>query len=174
MSVKHLGIKNGEECGDPVGYDKALTAIALCPSLEDAKALIEDQGYSNISVKALESIKRAKGDDIEKLRTQLAPKLEKGLNNDLGDEARRATLIIDMALEHTESRLRRNEVAEPWKVAREVSQVRTQGIDKKLAQEGRPTSITETRNLDEVVRSLEALNVVRQVEVTQGSVEGDG
>jgi hypothetical protein len=152
---------------DPVGYNKALVAIATYPNTDEAKAYIEDQGYSKVSVAALETIKRNKGDEIEKVRRELAPKLEGTLVSDLGDEARRATAIIELALQRTEERLRTNVVSDPSRVARDISQLRTQAIDKKLALEGRPTSITETRSHEEVLRSLEAMGVVKQVEVKQ-------
>ncbi len=159
-----------EKHHDPVGYELALVTLASCPDLEEAKALIEEQlDCAEISVKRLEALGRS--DDLEKVRQELAPKLEANLTLKLGDEARRATSIVELALERTQARLQRNDISEPWKVAREVSQVRTQGIDKKLALEGRPTAIHETRNTDEVIRQLEAMGVATQTVIEGTAVE---
>ena len=155
------------EFHNPVTYNEALVAIATFPTIEEAKAYLEADGFRVTSVAALETIKRNKGEEIEKVRAQLAPKLEGALINDLGDEARRATAIIELALQRTEERLRTNIVSDPSRVARDLSQLRTQAVDKKLALEGRPTSISEVRNVDEVVRALESLGVARVVEVKQ-------
>ena len=159
---------------DPVGYDQALVALATYRTLEEAQAHVEGLGGHRISIKALEVIQRNEGPEIERVRKELAPKLEQTLTLDLGDEGRMATAIIDLALQRTQERLKRNDISEPWKVAREVSQVRTQAVDKKLALEGRPTTITERRDMDEVVRALEGMGVAKQIEVTVDAESTEG
>ena len=80
---------------------------------------------------------------------------------------------MDLAIQRTEERLRRNIEADPSRVLRDLSQVRTQAIDKRLALEGRPTQIIEKRSPDEILAKLEALGVVRQVDVEATSEDDD-
>jgi hypothetical protein len=59
--------------------------------------------------------------------------------------------------------LNEGRIPDPSRVARDISQIRTQGIDKRLALQGRPTQIQANRSVDELVRALEGLGVAKQV-----------
>lgn len=156
-----------------VDSSSAVSALALCPTIREAKIQLEQLGYAEkaVSERRLEVMKGNKGEEIEKLRREYAPQLEATLTGDMLDEARYATEVISLAIRRTEERLKANIVSDPAKVARDLSQIRSQGIEKKLALEGRPTSISESRNTDEVIRALEGLGVAKQVTVESTAVE---
>lgn len=155
---------------DRVAEDEMVVALATFPDDEKALAFLESQNLKT-TVKQLANKRISKKDEIEQLRREIAPKLEEQLTGDMLDEARYATTVIDMAIRRTEEALRRNIVADPARVARDLSQLRSQAIDKRLALEGRPTSITETRNQDEIIRSLEGMGVAKQVAIEATAVE---
>jgi hypothetical protein len=96
----------------------------------------------------------------EELREQWAPKIEAQLANNLLDNARLATATERLAIETTKSNLENGREREPAKVARDISQVKAQAIDKRLALQGRPTQITEKRDVNEIVKALVGMKVV--------------
>lgn len=156
---------------DAVGHELAITAVAANDG--DLGAAVRDMATAGYEVTeaAMATVARNKSTEVAETRQQLAPKLEKLLTADLLDESMRATQVIGMAIQRTEERLVANMVADPSKVARDLAQVRTQGIDKRLALEGRPTSITESRSPDEIVRALEGMGVAKQVAIEGTAVE---
>jgi hypothetical protein len=102
----------------------------------------------------------------QKRREQLAPRLEARLADDMLANAQRATNAEAYCIERIEDLLKEDRVQDPSRVARDLSQIRTQSIDKRLALQGRPTAITEHRSVDELARSLVAMNVAEIVEST--------
>ena len=160
MSHKHLARQN------PVDEQLAINAMAAHETVEEAKDYLErEHGYGELSVAKLEQIKRFKAADLEDARRELAPLRESKLTNDMLDEARKVTDIIDLAIRNTQRLLERDVISDPAKAARDLGQLRTQSIDKRLALEGRPTQIVEKRSPDEILAKLEALGVVKQVDV---------
>ncbi len=155
---------------DPVTEEQALAALAAYPDDEDAKACLESQDIK-VSALMLANKRVSSATKIEEIRKQIAPKLEGQLTGDLLDEARHATVVIEMAIKRTEERLEKNMIVDPSRVARDLSQLRTQAIDKRLALEGRPTSITESRSADEMIRALESMGVARQVTIESTAEE---
>lgn len=156
--------KNIIDPRNPVGYEEAIVALATFPDLEQAKAFLAQQKIT-ATVKGLETLKVKKAAEIAECRKEIAPKLEAELTGDMLDEARYATRVIDMAIRRTEERLAKNMVADPARVARDLSQLRTQAVDKRLALEGRPTAIVEKRSPEEILARLEAMGVARRVDV---------
>ena len=157
---------------DSMGHQKAIAALATYPDITQAKEFMAEQGY-NLSEAALETVRRNKADEIEEARREVAPRLEAQLTGDMLDDARKITVAMDLAIQRTEERLRRNIEADPSRVLRDLSQVRTQAIDKRLALEGRPTQIIEKRSPDEILAKLEALGVVKQVDVESTAEEDE-
>jgi hypothetical protein len=155
---------------DDIGNEQAIVALALSPKISDAMAYMKSAGYQITEIQ-LENIKRNKAAEVEKVRKQYAPQLEAKLTGDMLDEARYATEVINLAIQRTEERLKANLVIDPARVARDLSQIRSQGIEKKLALEGRPTSITENRTPDEIVRALVGMGVAKEITVESTAVE---
>ena len=95
---------------------------------------------------------------------ELAQVKEGVFANDVLDNAARAMLVIGLAVKKTQELLESGLVADPARVARDLSQVVAQSTDKRLAVQGRPTQITEHRDVGEIVRALEAMKVVQVIE----------
>jgi hypothetical protein len=152
---------------NPVSEQTAIAAMAAYPDINDAKDYLErESGFCEVSVARLEQIKSYKAADLEEARRELAPLHESKLTNDMLDEARRVTSVIDLAVRRTERLLERDAVSDPAKAARDLGQLRTQSIDKRLALEGRPTAIIEKRSAEEILSKLEALGIAKRVDVT--------
>lgn len=159
---------------DPVGEEIMLMALIQCPDDKDAVAYLAGEGYlaseimcanKRVSKAAdLDQLRVRLSEQREKVRREIAPKREEGVTLDMLDEVVDLTAVMQLATQRVEEKLRANTIVDAAKALRDLSQVRTQTIDKKLALEGRPTSITESRTTDELVRSLEALGVAKQIE----------
>ena len=122
------------------------------------------QGYDDAHVALLEP--------YLKRREQLAPRfVEAKLAEDLLQEAGSATEAIAFAVEQTYERLAKGEIADPARAARDLSQIETQAVDKRLALQGRPTQISEHRSPDEIVRALEGMGVVKKVDAEGTAIE---
>lgn len=149
-----------------LGVDQALTAIIAYPTLEMAREYLKEHGYE-ADIKKLKAWRDVRfADRFQELRKEISPKIEAMLADDMLSNARLASEVEGIAIQHTKTMLEKGEVQDPSRVARDLSQVRSQAIDKRLALEGRPTKITETRNVEEVVRALEGLGVVKAVDAT--------
>lgn len=149
---------------EPLSMQQVLVAVATYPDLKAAKAYMEEQGYMT-TTSELEQWRRNKGDELEKIREEIAPRLEASLANDMLDVARMAVEAQRIAIERTQERLEKNQVMDPSTVARNLSQLMAQNVEKRLSLQGRPTQITETRNLDEMIRKLESMGVAKTYEV---------
>lgn len=101
---------------------------------------------------------------FERLREEWGPRIEERLANDLLDNARLAAEVEREAIERSREMLRSGKVQEPSRMARDLSQVRTQAVDKRLALQGRPTQITEKREVKEIVRALQGMGVVEVID----------
>ena len=140
--------------------ERAIAAMIVCPTLEDAVEALKQQGTQ--TTVALLEVWRDREPGIseryEKRREELA--LEGAFANDLLDNTKRSTTVIRLAIEETDKRLKTGNVADPSRVARDLSQVMAQAVDKRLAIQGRPTQIVEHRDVGEIIRQLVALGVV--------------
>lgn len=156
---------------DAIGYELAVSALAANEGdLAATRTDMRNAGYE-ISEAGLATIVNSKSTQIVEARQQMAPELERLLTADLLDESTRLTTVIGMAVQRTEERLVANTIADPAKVARDLSQIRSQAIEKKLSLEGRPEKITESRSPEEIVRALEGLGVARQVTIESTAEE---
>jgi hypothetical protein len=162
---------------DDVAMELVYTSLIAYPDLERASRFMAEQGYtiSTAKLAVYRDGHTPKSEIFRERRAELAPKLEAMLADDMLSEARLSTEVISTALETTQRLLNEGRVPDPSRVARDISQIRTQGVDKRLALQGRPTSIVEKRSPDELVRALESLGVAKQVEleVPDAEVVGD-
>ncbi len=148
--------------GNELDVERVITAMIVCDTTDDAIAMLQVEGLGADAV-TLRNIRSEHRRRIEERRDELAPALEGILANDLLDTARRAAVITSLALERAQEKLERGLVEDPARVARDVAQVASQAIEKRLAIQGRPTQIVEHRDVAEIVRALEALGVVEVV-----------
>jgi hypothetical protein len=152
---------------DDLAVEMVIDAMVAYPTLTMAKEFLKEHGYDT-DLKKLKSWRDNKfADRYQKRRKELGPKIEAMLADDMLGNARLASEVEKLAIEQTAKLLKQGKVQDPSRVARDLKQTQTQGIDKRLAMEGRPTQIHESRNVDELVRALEGMGVARQVEVTQ-------
>ena len=146
--------------------------MIVCPTLEAAVEVLNQQG-TQTTVEHLR-VWRDRDPTIrqryEKRREELAPQDEGMFANDLLDAARRANVTIKFAIENTHELLEAGKVADPARIARALSQVMAQSVDKRLAVQGRPTQITEHTDAEEIVRQLQAMGVIRVVNSTAEDV----
>jgi hypothetical protein len=157
MGEEHLSEKN------ELHHELALTAIAAFPTLEEAAEYMWENHEIRVSVAKLEVYRDGRfKEDYLKHRDEFAAKFEKDLANNLLDTAARATAVTQLAVAQTAEMLAQGKIKDPSKVARDLSQVATQAIDKRLALQGRPTHVVETRNTEEILRKLEAMGVAKR------------
>ncbi len=159
---------------DPANEQRAIVALATFQDDEKALELLKAQGIQT-TVKTLANKRLSKADDVARVRREIAPALEEQLTGDMLDLTRLSVELEGYALDNCLKKLQASRFAASpevlAKIAREASQVKTQNVDKRLALEGRPTSITESRNQDEIIRSLESMGVARQITVEGSAIE---
>jgi hypothetical protein len=161
-----------------VGLELTYTALVAFPDLEDSRKFLLENGY-DVSVEKLRVLKTMKGripgkpgeDMYVQKRKELAPTLEKIHADDLLDQARECSAIVDLALTRTREKLEAGEVADPSRVARDLSQVQTQAIDKRMLLEDRPTEIRAVHTTDELIVKLEGLKVLERVDAEATAIE---
>ena len=86
--------------------------------------------------------------------------LEGQLVHEYRDVARQAVEVQRLALDHAKSRLEAGKDQDPGRTAANVARVTQLMTDKMLSLSGRPTSIREDRNVEEVLRSLAAKGII--------------
>jgi hypothetical protein len=150
---------------DAVAMELVFTALVAYPDLESASMFMREQGYeiSTAKLAVYRDGQTPKSEEFRERRKELAPQLEAALADNLLSEATVSTRVIGVALETTMRLLNEGRIADPSRVARDLSQIRTQGIDKRLALQGRPTQITANRSLEEIARALEGMGVAQRV-----------
>jgi uncharacterized NAD(P)/FAD-binding protein YdhS len=151
---------------EPLGIERALAAAAAFPTLKEAVEYLSLEGIET-SEQQVKNWMRTKREAFEDIRAKMAPQIEAHLANDMLDVAHLATTCERAAIERTMQLLDEGKVGDPSRVARDLAQVKSQSIDKRLALQGRPTQITEHRDYKEIVNALEAMGVVKSVEYSQ-------
>jgi hypothetical protein len=146
-----------------VDVDLTLATMAACPTLEVAVEHLKDQHGITTTTKNLEVFKRLHLEDYEKMRNQLAPLREQTFANDMLDVATMATQVEQAAVERTMDLLAKGKIADPSKVARDLADVKAKNTDKRLAIQGRPTTIVEKRSVEDIWQQLEKMGVVEQI-----------
>lgn len=156
----------------PVDMELVYASLIAYPKDEDSKAFLEEHGYA-ISDAKMAVFRRGTTmvtspyyQPFQQRRAELAPRLEAKLADDMLSNALRATNAEAFCIEKVEEQVRRGEVKDPARVARDLSQIRTQAIDKRLALQGRPTQIVEKRNTDEIIRKLQSMGVLQVEDAT--------
>jgi hypothetical protein len=112
------------------------------------------------SVAHLDVLRRRFPERFEEARIRAAKLREQALAGDLQDAAAFAVEVGKLAVQRTMERLEADACTDPSRVARDLADVASKSIDKKLTLESRPSRITVTRSLDEIFNELEALKVI--------------
>jgi predicted component of type VI protein secretion system len=90
----------------------------------------------------------------EQIREQYAQKVEATVTNDLRDAAREALETQRIAVQKARERLEADKDDDPARSAANLARVTQSNADKLLSLTGRPTQITESRNVNEMLRGL--------------------
>ena len=149
----------------------AMMALAASPSPEEACAFLLEEHNLQANEQTLKAIVRMRPTEYEELRAKIVPIKEKRLAHNMLDDALYASEVTREAMSQLKGRLEEGKIPPEYlsRVARHAQDVETKAVDKKLALENRPSHITETRTPAELLRSLERLGVMKQIEV---EVEG--
>jgi predicted transcriptional regulator len=134
--------------------------MAAYPTLEIAVEQLKEQHGITTTARALEVFKSHHLEEYEKLRNQLAPLREQSFANDMLDVASMATQVEQAAIAKTMELLEAGRIADPSKVARDLADVKAKNTDKRLAIQGRPTSIIAKRSVEDIWDQLEDMGVV--------------
>lgn len=148
----------------------ALMALVASPTPEDACAFLQAEHNLTTTPANLKVLARTRADQYEELRERVAPMKEQILTHNLMDNALYASEVTQVAMEQLMKRLEEGKIRPEYlsKVARDIADVQSKAVDKKLSLEGRPTHIVEQRTPDEIIRQLERKGVVKRVEIEQG------
>jgi hypothetical protein len=153
---------------NPVQIELALMALAASPTAKDAVAYLKAEHDIVCVESKLTGLARYHTEQYEELRQRIAPLKEKQLANNLLDNALYASDVTAQAIGQLQERIKYVKTDQLSRVARDLADVQAKAVDKRLALEGRPTVITETRSAPEIIRALESMRVVKPVEITQG------
>jgi DNA-binding transcriptional ArsR family regulator len=149
---------------DDLSIDHALAAIAAYPTLSEAVEHLKGMGYTTTE-RQLENWKRSKAERYEEVRSELAPTLEKHLANDMLETAHLAAEVERVAIAHTLKLLEEGKIYDPSRVARDLSQVLSQSVEKRMTLQERPTQIVEHRDYNEIMRTLQGMGVAEIIEL---------
>jgi hypothetical protein len=125
-----------------------------------SRALKAEKGLV-VSPKTLhEWVRERHFDQYNEMRVKYSEQLETGLANDMRDSVRAAIEVERVAMDKALVRLKAGEDPDPAKTAAHAARVAQSMTDKLLSLTGRPTSIREDRNVQEILRSLAAKGVI--------------
>jgi hypothetical protein len=153
---------NGEDPYTQQEIDDALAAmVAYAGNAYGAHHYLLSQGKRAPHMGTLRHWVRTKHwEQYERLREQWAAKVEQTVANDMRDAAREAIEVQRIAVEKAKERLEANRDDDPGRTAANLSRVASGNTDKLLSLTGRPSQITESRNVNEILRSLVAKGVL--------------
>lgn len=140
------------------------------PKMEALAALVENRG--NVAKTSREigmsesSLRRLRGeheDTYHQMETVWARVVENEILQRARANAREAGEVVEMAIGKARELVDTSRIgaAELARIARDMSQVHSQNVDKVLTLTGRPAVITESRELVALVESLEADGVLK-------------
>lgn len=144
---------------NPVMEDAALVALASTRTKEDAVAVLKEQGYM-VTVAGLKHIAAQRAERLTEVRAEITPRLERELTDNMLDTARIGQIAIATAVAKTQERLDKGIERDPAKVARDLADVVSKSVHNKLALEGRPTHVTEVRDVAQIVAALERKGII--------------
>jgi hypothetical protein len=97
----------------------------------------------------------------EEMREKYAAQLEKQIEGDLREMAALAMQAERLAIQKAKEQLEAGEEKDPARAAANLARVAQSSVDKLMTISGRPTVITEQRNVEEILRGLVARGVLK-------------
>ena len=101
------------------------------------------------------------------LREKFADQMEKQLAHEYLDLAAQAAQGTELAVKRAVERLEADEDKDPARTAANLAHVSQSSVDRNRVLTDRPSRITETRGLEEILRSLAAKNILQLPEETE-------
>jgi hypothetical protein len=142
-----------------------MMALIASPTPEAACEYLKEEHGLVAKPSSLSAAVRMRPEQYEELRAKIVPLKEQALTHNLLDNALYASDVTRAAMEQLTKRLEEGRIKPEYlsRVARDVADVQTKAIDKKMTLEGRPNVITETRSAPEIIRALEGMRVIKQI-----------
>lgn len=136
---------------------RGLTQLALCNGNHaHAHDDLATQGH-DIPAETLRSwAKNQHAHQYEQIRSDLVPRIHARIATQHEDVARQALEAQALAIQLTHQQLASGNAKQPSTIARDLGTVAGISTDKANLQRGRPTHITEHRDIAGILRSLEA------------------
>lgn len=148
-----------EESETPL--DGWLLALVACNGrARKAERLLKARGVHHVDASQLHRMKVEHQARYEQLRAEHAPDLEKRLASGLRDTSMLASEAMQEAVKKAIDRLEAGEDPDPAKTAANLATVQDKSTRTMLTLEQRPTSITENRNVNELIRTLAATGII--------------
>ena len=139
---------------------EGLLALAACAgSSRRAVAILAERGVE-IPEGTLRAWRSRMEDEYERLREEIAPKLEQELVRLARETAIYAAEVERKAIDQAEARLDSGKDIDPAKTAVAMSRIKATAIDRLFTLTGRPQTIIEHRRAEEMIRSLASLGVI--------------
>lgn len=138
----------------------ALVAWAGNPTA--ASKALKSEGKLDITPQTLNSwAKERYPEQYAELRERFSEQMERELAHEYRNAARRAVEVQLLGLEKAAEKLDQNRDQDPSRTAANAATVADKMTGKLLALTGRPTSIREDRNIEQILRSLAAKGVIQ-------------
>lgn len=141
-----------------------------------ASRYLKSTGRLDVGVVTLGSWKETHAIRFDELREKHSAEVEETLAHEMRDVAGLAIAGQRLAIEKATEALEKGWEKDPARAAASLARVSQSATDKLMTLTARPTQITETRNLPEILRSLAAKGVIQipQEATSEGSESGQG
>lgn len=137
-----------------------MALVAWAGNVTYASNYLKAEKGITISPSTLTDWKVRHGDRYDKLREQYRGQLEENLAHEMRDVARLAVETERLALQKSKQMLEADKERDPARAAANLATVASKNTDKLLALTGRPSQITESRDVGQILRSLVAKGVL--------------
>lgn len=148
-----------------------MAMIAWAGNASAASRYLKAEKKLDVSASTLNGWKRTHAPRYLELSEKYQDQMEDALAHEFREVAAVATQAERLAVEKAVERLEKGQDQDPARSAASLSKVKQVNTDKLMTLTQRPTTITETRNADEIIRSLVAKGVLAIPEET--GVDGD-
>jgi hypothetical protein len=143
-----------------------LAMVAWAGNASAASRYLASERKLQIKPATLSGWKQVHAIQYNELRDKYATQMEEQLAHEYREVARFAVEVERLALEKAQQALYAGDERDPARAAANISRVAQSSTDKLLALTGRPTQITESRGIEEILRSLAARGVLQIPEAT--------
>lgn len=138
-----------------------MALVAWAGNAAAASRYLGSERHLQVKASTLTAWKHSHAIEYNELRDKYADQLEEQLAHEYREVARYAVEVQKLALEKAQTALLSGDEKDPARAAANISRVGQSATDKLLALTGRPTQITESRGIEEILRSLASRGVLQ-------------